>query len=98
MRPSSTPSSVSGRYISRAYPDGWETDRQMCGIIGVPGVPDAARVAYLGLSNLPHRGHESAGMVATYGGAVGRSHRGTALGSCRVNNLNLIDPPLSTAL
>jgi amidophosphoribosyltransferase len=36
----------------------------MCGIIGVSGVPDAARVAYLGLYALQHRGQESAGIVA----------------------------------
>ena len=30
----------------------------MCGIIGVTGVPDAARVAYLGLYSLQHRGQE----------------------------------------
>jgi len=35
----------------------------MCGIIGVTGVPDAARVAYLGLYSLQHRGQESAGIV-----------------------------------
>jgi amidophosphoribosyltransferase len=36
----------------------------MCGIIGVSGVPDAARVAYLGLYALQHRGQESAGIVS----------------------------------
>lgn len=36
----------------------------MCGIMGVSGVPDAARVAYLGLYALQHRGQESAGIVA----------------------------------
>ena len=35
----------------------------MCGIIGVTGVPDAARVAYLGLYSLQHRGQESAGLT-----------------------------------
>ena len=35
----------------------------MCGVIGVSGVPDAARVAYLGLYALQHRGQESAGIV-----------------------------------
>jgi amidophosphoribosyltransferase len=51
----------------------------MCGIIGVSGVPDASRVAYLGLYSLQHRGQESAGMVAVDGAGVARSHRGMGL-------------------
>src|SRR5882672_12180853 len=51
----------------------------MCGIIGVSGVPDAARVAYLGLYSLQHRGQESAGIVAVDGAGVARSHRGMGL-------------------
>ena len=51
----------------------------MCGIIGVSGVPDAARVAYLGLYSLQHRGQESAGMVVVDGEGVARSHRGMGL-------------------
>ena len=51
----------------------------MCGIIGVSGVPDAARVSYLGLYSLQHRGQESAGMVAIDGEGVARSHRGMGL-------------------
>src|SRR5437660_8868186 len=79
MRPSSTPSIGCGRYISRHFPDAWETDTRMCGIIGVTGVPDAARVAYLGLYSLQHRGQESAGMVVVNGAGVARSHRGMGL-------------------
>jgi len=51
----------------------------MCGIIGVSGIPDASRVAYLGLYSLQHRGQESAGMVAVDGEGVARSHRGMGL-------------------
>ncbi|HMA45062.1 MAG TPA: amidophosphoribosyltransferase [Gemmatimonadales bacterium] len=51
----------------------------MCGIIGVSGVPDAARVAYLGLYSLQHRGQESAGLVSVDGEGVARSHRGMGL-------------------
>src|SRR5437660_2182389 len=51
----------------------------MCGIVGVTGVPDAARVAYLGLYSLQHRGQESAGMVVVNGEGVARSHRGMGL-------------------
>jgi amidophosphoribosyltransferase len=53
----------------------------MCGIIGVSGVPDAARVAHLGLYSLQHRGQESAGIVALDGTGVARSHRGMGLAS-----------------
>ncbi|MDX2192991.1 MAG: amidophosphoribosyltransferase [Gemmatimonadales bacterium] len=51
----------------------------MCGVIGVSGVPDAARLAYLGLYALQHRGQESAGIVAL--DAAGRPvlHRGMGL-------------------
>jgi len=59
-------------------------DGQMCGIIGVTGVPDAARVAYLGLYSLQHRGQESGGMVAVDGEGVARSHRG--MDSCRTSS------------
>src|SRR5712691_10695198 len=51
----------------------------MCGIIGVSGVPDAARLAYLGLYSLQHRGQESAGIVAVDGEGVARAHRGMGL-------------------
>jgi amidophosphoribosyltransferase len=51
----------------------------MCGIIGVSGVPDAARVAYLGLYSLQHRGQESAGAVVIDGAGIARSHRGMGL-------------------
>ena len=51
----------------------------MCGIIGVSGVPDAARVAHLGLYSLQHRGQESGGIVALDGSGVARSHRGMGL-------------------
>ncbi|HJS44081.1 MAG TPA: amidophosphoribosyltransferase [Gemmatimonadales bacterium] len=51
----------------------------MCGIIGVAGVPEAARVAYLGLYSLQHRGQESAGIVAVDGAGVARAHRGMGL-------------------
>jgi len=51
----------------------------MCGIIGVAGVKDAARVSYLGLYSLQHRGQESAGVVAVDEGGVARAHRGMGL-------------------
>jgi amidophosphoribosyltransferase len=51
----------------------------MCGIIGVAGVLEAARVTYLGLYSLQHRGQESAGVVAVDGAGVARAHRGMGL-------------------
>jgi amidophosphoribosyltransferase len=54
----------------------------MCGIVGVSGIPEAAKVAFLGLYSLQHRGQEAAGIVsAESGGAAGgvRIHKGTGL-------------------
>jgi len=51
----------------------------MCGIFGVSGVPDAARLTYLGLYALQHRGQESAGIVAVDGAGQARAHRGMGL-------------------
>ncbi len=51
----------------------------MCGIIGITGVPDAARQVYLGLYSLQHRGQESAGIVTVDGEGIARSHRGMGL-------------------
>src|SRR5256885_16798325 len=70
----------------------------MCGIIGVTGVPDAARVAYLGLYSLQHRGQESAGMVAVDGEGVARSHRGMGLVSDIFNERVLSDLPGDVAI
>ncbi|HET7231719.1 MAG TPA: amidophosphoribosyltransferase [Longimicrobium sp.] len=46
----------------------------MCGIVAVSGNPEAARLTYLGLYSLQHRGQEAAGIV-TYEGATGETHR-----------------------
>jgi amidophosphoribosyltransferase len=51
----------------------------MCGIIGISGVPDASRVAYLGLYSLQHRGQESAGVVVVDADGQARAHRGMGL-------------------
>jgi amidophosphoribosyltransferase len=51
----------------------------MCGIIGVSGLPDAARLTYLGLYALQHRGQESAGIVAIGRDCIARSSRGMGL-------------------
>ncbi len=36
-----------------------------CGIVGIYGHREAARLAYLGLSALQHRGQESSGIVTS---------------------------------
>jgi amidophosphoribosyltransferase len=51
----------------------------MCGIIGVSGLQDAAKLTYLGLYALQHRGQESAGIVAIDREGGQRSHRGMGL-------------------
>ena len=51
----------------------------MCGIIGVSGLADAAKLTYLGLYALQHRGQESAGIVAIDGEGRPRSFRGMGL-------------------
>src|SRR5713226_2135638 len=70
----------------------------MCGIIGVTGLPDAARVAYLGLYSLQHRGQESSGMVAVDGAGVARSHRGMGLVSDVFSEKVLADLPGDVAI
>ncbi|HEX2077084.1 MAG TPA: amidophosphoribosyltransferase [Longimicrobium sp.] len=46
----------------------------MCGIVAVSGNPEAAKIAYLGLYSLQHRGQEAAG-IASFDTAAGESHR-----------------------
>lgn len=50
----------------------------MCGIFGVTGHKDAARITYLGLYALQHRGEESAGIV-TYDRRRTYAHQGMGL-------------------
>lgn len=61
----------------------------MCGILGVSAVPDAARIAYLGIYALQHRGQESAGIVAVDEDGTARSHRGMGLVSETFNESSL---------
>lgn len=51
----------------------------MCGIVGISGLPDAARLAWLGLYALQHRGQESAGIVVVDADGTPRQHRGMGL-------------------
>ena len=41
--------------------------REECGVFGIFGHEDAARITYLGLYALQHRGQESAGIVVSDG-------------------------------
>jgi amidophosphoribosyltransferase len=43
----------------------WDKLKEECGIFGVVAHPEAARIAYLGLYALQHRGQESAGIVSS---------------------------------
>jgi amidophosphoribosyltransferase len=49
-----------------------------CGLFGVWGHPDAARVTYFGLHSLQHRGQEGAGIVANDNGQLS-THRDLGL-------------------
>jgi amidophosphoribosyltransferase len=70
----------------------------MCGIIGVSGLPDAARLTYLGLYALQHRGQESAGIVAIDRDGAARSHRGMGLVSENFDDESLARLPGDVAV
>jgi amidophosphoribosyltransferase len=52
--------------------------REECGVFGIWGAENAARLTYAGLYSLQHRGQESAGIVVSDGTEV-RFHRGLGL-------------------
>lgn len=56
----------------------WARPREKCGVFGIFGHPEAARLTYFGLYALQHRGQESCGIVAGDGCKVS-SHRGLGL-------------------
>ncbi|RJR41436.1 MAG: amidophosphoribosyltransferase [Deltaproteobacteria bacterium] len=60
------------------HPDASDRPREKCGIFGIYGHPDAARLTYFGLYALQHRGQESCGIVSADGCRV-RQHRGLGL-------------------
>lgn len=45
----------------------WDKLKEECGVFGIVSHPEAARIAYLGLYALQHRGQESAGIVSSDG-------------------------------
>jgi amidophosphoribosyltransferase len=70
----------------------------MCGVIGVSGIPEAARIAYLGLYALQHRGQESAGIVAVDHDGAARLHRAMGLVSDAFDEATLRELPGDVAV
>ncbi len=58
--------------------DGDDKPKEHCGIFGIYGHPEAARLTYFGLYALQHRGQESCGIVTGDGQRVSQ-HRGLGL-------------------
>ncbi len=71
--------------------------KHYCGLFGIYGHRDAARLTYLGLYSLQHRGEEAAGIV-TWDGKTMRSHKGMGLVSEVFNEQTLHDLPGRIAL
>ncbi|HPB32747.1 MAG TPA: amidophosphoribosyltransferase, partial [Candidatus Sumerlaeota bacterium] len=68
-----------------------------CGICAVSGNPESAKLAYLGLYALQHRGQESAGIAATDGQNL-RCHTGTGVVADVFKRKNLEALPGHTAI
>ncbi|MCM8779557.1 MAG: amidophosphoribosyltransferase [Candidatus Omnitrophica bacterium] len=62
--------------------------KEYCGLFGIFGHKDAAKITYLGLYALQHRGEESCGIVASDGANM-RVHRGMGLVADVFNEDNL---------
>ncbi len=56
----------------------YEKPRESCGIFGIHGHPDAAKIAYFGLYALQHRGQESAGIAVNRNQEI-NTHKGMGL-------------------
>ena len=52
--------------------------REACGIFGIHGHPEGARLTYFGLYALQHRGQESAGIAVTRDNSI-IEHKGMGL-------------------
>jgi amidophosphoribosyltransferase len=66
--------------------------REACGLFGVYGIPEAAKVIYNGLLALQHRGQEGAGIVVSDGARI-RSSKGLGLLSEVFASRSLSDLP-----
>src|SRR6218665_3893714 len=73
LLPTGIPRSEKAVLEFRSAPEGGKA-RDMCGIFGIVGHPEASNLTYLGLHALQHRGQESAGIVASDGESL-RAHR-----------------------
>ena len=62
--------------------------KETCGIFGVFGHKDAAKLTYFGLYALQHRGQESAGIVSSTGNSI-YEHKGMGLVPEVFNEINL---------
>jgi amidophosphoribosyltransferase len=71
--------------------------REECGVFAIWGHPDAARLTYLGLYSLQHRGQESAGISTVADGFI-RTHMGMGLVPDVFNETNIGDLPGSSAI
>ncbi len=71
--------------------------KHYCGLFGIYGHREAARLTYLGLYSLQHRGEEAAGIV-TYDGKEMRTHKGMGLVSEVFNESTLRSLPGRMAL
>ena len=71
--------------------------KHYCGLFGIYGHRDAARLTYLGLYSLQHRGEEAAGIV-TYDGKTMHTHKGMGLVSEVFNESTLHGLPGRMAL
>jgi amidophosphoribosyltransferase len=58
--------------------DQYRGPKEACGVFGIFGHKDAARLTYFGLYALQHRGQESAGIVSSTGKAI-HDHKGMGL-------------------
>ena len=56
--------------------DNFEKPRESCGIFGIYGHPEAAKLTYFGLYALQHRGQESCGIAVVVRGGNIVGHNG----------------------
>jgi amidophosphoribosyltransferase len=71
--------------------------RDECGVVGIYNHTESARLTYLGLYALQHRGQESCGIVSSNGGEL-RSHRAMGLVSDVFNEAVLDQLPGASAI
>ena len=74
-----------------------ESVKHYCGLFGIYGHRDAARLTYLGLYSLQHRGEEAAGIV-THDGNTMHTHKAMGLVSEAFNEETLRGLPGRMAL